>query len=199
MHCSVLLPGPLTYPLSCVSCFPSNALSRAHCFGVCVCELVPSVLSPCVLSHSCRRAFIALCCQVADTYRALVSALPRGTVTVLECSGAGDATEEARAARRGAHVLVATPGKMLKLLQWGAVPLAGVATLVLDEADEMMSRFTDELHSVFGHLTADAAFTGQVVLVSATMDDDTLQQVWTPESRLQCACACACACARACV
>lgn len=67
--------------------------------------------------------------------------------------------------RGGAEVVVATPGRLLDLVDSHAVSLAHVATLVLDEADRMLDRgFADELSRLLALLPRDR----QTVLVSAT-------------------------------
>jgi superfamily II DNA/RNA helicase len=72
------------------------------------------------------------------------------------------------------QVVVATPLTLGKLMRWGAVPGAGVRTVVVDEADAVLARFADEVREVFSSLTAAGAFAGQVVVVSATVSADML-------------------------
>jgi ATP-dependent RNA helicase DeaD len=51
--------------------------------------------------------------------------------------------------RRPTHVVVATPGRLIDLLERKAIDLSGVKTIVLDEADEMLSMgFKKELDSI---------------------------------------------------
>jgi ATP-dependent RNA helicase RhlE len=67
--------------------------------------------------------------------------------------------------RGGADVVVATPGRLLDLVEHNALRLSAVRTLVVDEADRMLSLgFADELARVLALLPA----TRQSVLVSAT-------------------------------
>ena len=49
--------------------------------------------------------------------------------------------------RRPTHIIVATPGRLIDLIERGEVKLNKIATLVLDEADEMLSMgFKQELN-----------------------------------------------------
>ena len=119
--------------------------------------------------------------QAVRMFTSLCVALPEGTIRVLGCSGAGDVREEAARCRgvagrpgSGVHVVVSTPGRALALLQRRAMDVSSVKTLVLDEADEMIERFGEEVREVFKHMTATGSFTGQVVLLSATVSDTML-------------------------
>ncbi|MEN9443268.1 MAG: hypothetical protein RIS47_158 [Bacteroidota bacterium] len=66
----------------------------------------------------------------------------------------------------GINVLVATPGRLLELVDSNAVHLSQVNTLVLDEADKMLNLgFADEMKRIFGKLPA----IRQNLLFSATL------------------------------
>ena len=68
--------------------------------------------------------------------------------------------------RRGAHVVVGTPGRVIDHLNRGSLDLSGLTTLVLDEADEMLRMgFIDDVELVLEKSPAGR----QVVLFSATM------------------------------
>jgi ATP-dependent RNA helicase RhlE len=70
------------------------------------------------------------------------------------------------ALRRGVDILVATPGRLLDLMNQGCVPLAGIETLVLDEADRMLDMgFIDPIRRIIAKLPAKR----QNLLFSATM------------------------------
>tara|TARA_B100001123_G_scaffold451052_1_gene626396 strand:- start:3325 stop:4467 length:1143 start_codon:yes stop_codon:yes gene_type:complete len=69
------------------------------------------------------------------------------------------------------HITIGTPGRIYDLLNKGLLNKDNVDTLILDEADEMLSRgFTEQIYSIFQILPK----TAQVVLTSATMPDDIL-------------------------
>lgn len=70
------------------------------------------------------------------------------------------------ALRRGVHVIVATPGRLMDHMQRGTVQLRGIRTLVLDEADEMLEMgFHDDVVFIMEHLSPDR----QTGLFSATI------------------------------
>ncbi len=75
-----------------------------------------------------------LAAQIVDDTRAVARA--RGLEVAAVYGGVGF-EKQIRAARR-AHVLVATPGRLEDLLARGAVSLARIRILVLDEADRML-------------------------------------------------------------
>ena len=68
--------------------------------------------------------------------------------------------------QRGVDVVVATPGRLVDLMNQGAINLSHVQTVVLDEADEMFSMgFAEDLEQILGATPAER----QTVLLSATM------------------------------
>jgi len=70
--------------------------------------------------------------------------------------------------RKGLDVLVATPGRLLDLLDQGAIKFDAMQTLVLDEADRMLDLgFARELDIFFAAIPA----TRQTLLFSATFSD----------------------------
>ena len=75
-----------------------------------------------------------------------------------------------------ANILVATPGRLLELLDKNAVRLSSISTLVLDEADKMLNPgFKDEVDRILAQLPPKR----QNLLFSATLSDDLslIQQV----------------------
>lgn len=68
--------------------------------------------------------------------------------------------------KRGAHVVVGTPGRIIDHLKRGTLDLSELSTLVLDEADEMLKMgFVDDVEAVL----AKAPESAQIALFSATM------------------------------
>ena len=60
---------------------------------------------------------------------------------------------QVRALNRGAHILVATPGRLLDLMQQGHVDLGDLDVFVLDEADRMLDMgFLPDLKRIIKHL-----------------------------------------------
>ncbi len=73
-----------------------------------------------------------------------------------------------RQLRRGVHVVVGTPGRILDHLRRKTLKLHGLATVVLDEADEMLRMgFIDDVDEILQHTPAEK----QVALFSATMPE----------------------------
>ena len=70
------------------------------------------------------------------------------------------------ALKRTTHVIVATPGRLLELIEKGNVDISHVSTLVLDEADEMLSMgFKEDLSKILKYNTSER----NTWLFSATM------------------------------
>ena len=69
------------------------------------------------------------------------------------------------------HITIGTPGRIYDLLKKELLNKDNVDTLILDEADEMLSRgFTEQIYAIFQILPK----TAQVILISATIPDDIL-------------------------
>ena len=80
--------------------------------------------------------------------------------------GGANIVNQIRDFKRGAQIIVATPGRLLDLLRRGEANIASIQTLVLDEADEMLQMgFQDELNAILAETPA----TKRTVLFSATM------------------------------
>ncbi len=87
-------------------------------------------------------------------------------VRTLPITGGQPYPKQIKRLRQGVDVVVATPGRLVDLLNQGAVDLSQAHTVVLDEADEMFSMgFADDLDAIFEHLPAER----QTALLSATM------------------------------
>ncbi|OYU96289.1 MAG: RNA helicase [Bacteroidetes bacterium B1(2017)] len=71
-------------------------------------------------------------------------------------------------AMQGVQILIATPGRLLELIECNAVQLASVETLVLDEADKMLNLgFEEEIKKVLSKLPTKR----QNILFSATLNE----------------------------
>lgn len=72
-------------------------------------------------------------------------------------------------ALQNVNILVATPGRLLELVESNAVHLSSINTLVLDEADKMLNLgFEEEMNRIFALLPSKR----QNLLFSATLSDD---------------------------
>ncbi len=73
-----------------------------------------------------------------------------------------------RPLKRGVHVVVGTPGRVMDHIKRGTLKLKGLKALVLDEADEMLRMgFIDDVEWVMGKIPQQH----QIALFSATMPD----------------------------
>ncbi|NME72052.1 DEAD/DEAH box helicase [Flammeovirga aprica] len=80
--------------------------------------------------------------------------------------GGAPIDQQIRQLRKGAHIIVATPGRMHDLIRRNKVNISEVETVVLDEADEMLKMgFKDELDAILEETPEDK----NVWLFSATM------------------------------
>jgi len=109
-----------------------------------------------------------LAAQVGEVLRELARHLPAARLKVAVAFGGVSINPQMMSLRGGADVMVATPGRLLDLVDHNALSLAQVQTLVLDEADRLLDLgFADELHRVLGLLPAQR----QNLLFSATFPD----------------------------
>lgn len=87
-------------------------------------------------------------------------------VRVLPVYGGQPIGRQLRELQRGVDVVVATPGRALDHIARGTLPLAGLRTVVLDEADEMLDMgFAEDIDSILENVPEER----QTVLFSATM------------------------------
>ncbi|SDG55399.1 DEAD/DEAH box helicase [Alloyangia pacifica] len=88
------------------------------------------------------------------------------------CVGGMDARTERRALERGAHIVVATPGRLCDHLRRGALDLSQVKAVVLDEADEMLDLgFREDLETILEASNPER----QTLLFSATVSPQIAQ------------------------
>ena len=107
-----------------------------------------------------------LAIQVAEAFQ--VYARHMKGFHVLPIYGGADMRGQLRALKRGAHVVVGTPGRILDHLSRKSLKLNELKTVVLDEADEMLRMgFIDDVDTIL----AETPETRQTALFSATMPD----------------------------
>lgn len=105
--------------------------------------------------------------QVADSIKSYAVHF-NGKIKTVAVFGGVSANTQMLALRGGTDILVATPGRLLDLISSNAIKLDKVKTLVLDEADRMLSLgFTDELASLLALLPKSK----QTLLFSATFPE----------------------------
>lgn len=107
--------------------------------------------------------------QIKDVITALGSYMD---IHVHACIGGTSVRDDMSNLRRGVHVVVGTPGRVIDMIERRALQTSGLKMLVLDEADQMLERgFKEQIYQIFQTgLPRDL----QVVLCSATMPPDTL-------------------------
>ncbi|MFD8668921.1 DEAD/DEAH box helicase [Streptomyces microflavus] len=102
--------------------------------------------------------------QVTDALTPYATAVNLRMATVV---GGMSITKQSATLRRGAEVLVATPGRLKDLIERGDCRLDEVAITVLDEADQMADMgFMPQVVALLKQVEAD----GQRMLFSATLD-----------------------------
>ncbi|MES2823851.1 MAG: DEAD/DEAH box helicase [Pseudomonadota bacterium] len=105
-----------------------------------------------------------LAIQVAEAFQKYASEIPG--FHVLPIYGGQEMSTQLRQLKRGAHVVVGTPGRVMDHLRRGSLNLNGLRALVLDEADEMLRMgFIDDVEWILEHTPK----TRQTALFSATM------------------------------
>ena len=105
-----------------------------------------------------------LAIQVAEAFQSYAAHI-RG-FHVLPIYGGQSYTPQIKGLKRGAHVVVGTPGRIMDHMKRGTLDLSGLSTLVLDEADEMLQMgFIDDIEWILEKTPP----TRQVALFSATL------------------------------
>jgi len=105
-----------------------------------------------------------LALQVCEAFERYASKMPG--IRVLPVYGGQGYGPQLTALRRGVHVVVGTPGRIMDHLDKGTLDLSKLRFLVLDEADEMLNMgFAEDVETIL----ADTPDSKQVALFSATM------------------------------
>jgi len=105
-----------------------------------------------------------LAIQVAEAFQKYATHIK--DFHVLPIYGGQSYGPQLQALRRGVHVIVGTPGRVIDHLEKGSLDLSKLKTLVLDEADEMLRMgFIDDVEQILQKTPA----TRQTALFSATM------------------------------
>ena len=87
-------------------------------------------------------------------------------IKVVAVYGGQPIGRQLHALHRGVHVVVATPGRAIDHIRRGSLPLKGIQTVVLDEADEMLDMgFTEDIETILRETPSER----QTVMFSATL------------------------------
>jgi ATP-dependent RNA helicase DeaD len=108
-----------------------------------------------------------LCLQIAgdlSDYSKYVNGLK-----VLPVYGGSSIESQIRSLKQGVHIIVATPGRLLDLMERRTVSLATIRNVIMDEADEMLNMgFSDSINAIL----ADVPKERNTLLFSATMSPE---------------------------
>ena len=105
-----------------------------------------------------------LCLQIASELKQYAKYMPQ--VHIVAIYGGASIEEQARSLKKGAHIIVATPGRMQDMMRRELASIAHISYCVLDEADEMLNMgFYEDICSILSE-TPDGKNTW---LFSATM------------------------------
>lgn len=105
--------------------------------------------------------------QVANELRRLARAL--GNIKIITLCGGTPIRPQVESLKFGAHIIVATPGRLMDHLDRGSVDLSRIRTLVLDEADRMLDMgFYDDVT----YIVSACPPKRQTLLFSATYAED---------------------------
>ena len=105
-----------------------------------------------------------LAIQVAEAFQKYATKMPG--FHVLPIYGGQSYTPQLKGLKRGAHVVVGTPGRVLDHVKSGALSLEHLKFLVLDEGDEMLQMgFVDDIEFLFQQAPEEK----QVALFTATL------------------------------
>ena len=105
-----------------------------------------------------------LAIQVAEAFKKYASHMK--SFHVLPIYGGQEYSGQIRGLKRGSHVVVGTPGRVMDHMRRGTLKLDKLSTLVLDEADEMLRMgFIDDVEWILEQTPKER----QIALFSATM------------------------------
>lgn len=108
-----------------------------------------------------------LCLQIADDLNSFGKYIDGMHIAAVY--GGTDIGSQIRTLKHGVQIIVATPGRLIDLINRGVAKLDQVNNVVLDEADEMLNMgFSDSINAIFECVPADR----NTLLFSATMSKD---------------------------
>ena len=105
-----------------------------------------------------------LCLQISDDMKDFAKYLPG--IHIVPVYGGTSIMQQIRELKHGAQIIVATPGRLIDLMNRGAAKLDDLHNVVLDEADEMLNMgFSESIDEILSHVPDDR----NTLLFSATM------------------------------
>lgn len=108
-----------------------------------------------------------LCLQIGSDLADFSKYIPG--IRVLPVYGGSSIESQIRSLRKGVQIIVATPGRLIDLINRGEVKLDDVNTVILDEADEMLNMgFSDSINEILTHVPQER----KMLMFSATMPSE---------------------------
>ncbi|MBQ6204827.1 MAG: DEAD/DEAH box helicase [Prevotella sp.] len=105
-----------------------------------------------------------LCLQIADDLNDFAKYIEG--IRVVPVYGGTDIVPQIRALKKGVHIIVATPGRLIDLMEREVAQLNAVYNVVLDEADEMLNMgFSEDINTILAGVPKER----NTLLFSATM------------------------------
>ncbi len=105
-----------------------------------------------------------LCLQITNELKNYSKHIP--SLHTVAIYGGASITEQAKQIKRGAQIIVATPGRMQDMINRKMVDITNIGYCVLDEADEMLNMgFYEDINAILSHTPKDK----NTWLFSATM------------------------------
>ncbi|HXK75191.1 MAG TPA: DEAD/DEAH box helicase [Bacteroidaceae bacterium] len=108
-----------------------------------------------------------LCLQISADLTDYSKYIPH--LKVLPVYGGSSIGSQIKALKKGVHIIVATPGRLIDLMERNVVSLQTIQNVIMDEADEMLNMgFTDSINAIL----ADVPQERNTLLFSATMSPE---------------------------
>lgn len=108
-----------------------------------------------------------LCMQITNDLKNFSKYL--GDINIVPVYGGTSIGMQLRDLKRGAHIVVATPGRLLDIIERGAINFDNVRYAILDEADEMLNMgFQEDINSILSNTPEEKT----TWLFSATMPQE---------------------------
>ena len=108
-----------------------------------------------------------LCLQIADDLKDFSKYIP--DIHIIPVYGGASIETQIRQLKKGVHIIVATPGRLIDLMNRGVAKLGAVCNVVLDEADEMLNMgFAEDMNAILAGVPEER----NTLLFSATMSKE---------------------------
>ncbi len=142
---------------------------KTAAFGIPVIEKIDATVKSTQAIVLCPTRELAI--QVAEGFSDLLK-YKKG-IKVLPVYGGQTIERQISALRRGVHIVIATPGRLIDHIERKTIDLSTVATVVLDEADEILNMgFRDDMETILKKVPKENR---QTVFFSATMPKPILE------------------------